>query len=1026
MLMMVCFGLFIHNFTGNIVKRQMQNRCWGVATVVAAMLEQDIEEYKEFTRTLDTNSQYYKRVKAVMEDIRFANLDNLAFLYVEMRHSDNDMMYIFDAEKEDSDTFAHPGLIEPLTESRRAAYELGEPYVGDFVTTVWGTLLSAYAPVTDPVTGELLGIVGADVSREQYEEALRYEIILIVGSIVILLFVMAIVLIMASRGVLSNFILIISNNENLRSEVESRDKELTSRENLLVSVYKVAGHLLTMGAAEVASGFEAALQKLGESVDADRVYIMPNLEVNGTPCFEVVYDWVRDETIRPRWKKGKLFQYSIFGGWRERLADGHFINISTKELYSMEMEDAREFFKPLSVHSILVLPIHIDGEFWGIAYMANSHRVRYADEAEIYALQSGVCLIALAILRAQMTKQLISAMDDAQAANKAKSSFLANVSHELRTPLNAVLGLTEVELEKDLPADTGRNLEKIYSAGTDLLVLINDILDISKIEAGKTELFEEDYDFPDMINEAININTTHSAASKSVSLIVDVDENMPARLRGDARRVKQILVNLLSNAFKFTKEGEVGLRASCERQGDDAWITYVVSDTGIGIREDDMGKLFMNYSQIETLTNHQISGTGLGLSICRSLAEMMDGAISVESEFGKGSSFIVKIRQGIVDGTSIGTDIARDMKESRYIGSRRNRANVTPVFMPEGRILAVDDVITNLEVAKGLMSRYGITVDFASGGLEAIEMIRDGEKRYDIIFMDHMMPDMDGLEAIGFIRGETGNAYAKTVPIVMLTANVVAGRREIFLRGGANDLLAKPIDIAMLDAVLRKWMPREKQTEIPVEPNGSANSGENALNACLEIPEIDIPAGLRNSGGSAAFYADVLLSFCLDADKKIMEISGAMEKKDLDLYTILVHGLKGTAFSIGADSFAMLAGKMENAGENGDISAINHNTEILLSELRHLTDNIRTALLGCAERMKRQEGTDVQIKTLKKALLQMDVEVVNELMAQYINMPLDLKTRAIISAIDQHILFYEYDEAVKKADLLENVINDSR
>jgi CheY-like chemotaxis protein/HPt (histidine-containing phosphotransfer) domain-containing protein len=331
----------------------------------------------------------------------------------------------------------------------------------------------------------------------------------------------------------------------------------------------------------------------------------------------------------------------------------------------------------------------------------------------------------------------------------------------------------------------------------------------------------------------------------------------------------------------------------------------------------------------------------------------------------------------------------------------------------------VDDVITNLDVAKGLMSRYGLTVHCASGGQEAIEIIREGKERYDIIFMDHMMPEIDGMEAIGIIRGETGSAYATTVPIVMLTANVVAGRREIFLRGGANDLLAKPIDVAMLDSVLRRWMPREKQTEMPAESGGSADSGENALDAGLEIPEINIPSGLRNSGGSTAFYADVLSSFCLDADRKVMEIKGAQERGDINLYTTLVHGLKGAAFSIGADSLAALAGEMEIAGKNRNISAINGNTDVLLADLRHLTDIIRTALSERAKKMKPQKGADLRIATLKKALLQMDVEVVNELLAEYTNMPLDIKTRTIISEIDQHVLSYEYDEAVKKTDLLE-------
>jgi CheY-like chemotaxis protein len=346
--------------------------------------------------------------------------------------------------------------------------------------------------------------------------------------------------------------------------------------------------------------------------------------------------------------------------------------------------------------------------------------------------------------------------------------------------------------------------------------------------------------------------------------------------------------------------------------------------------------------------------------------------------------------------------------------------------MPEGRVLVVDDLMTNLDVAKGLMSRYGLTVHCASSGLEAVEMIREEKERYDIIFMDHMMPEMDGMEAIEIIRSEMGGGYAKTVPIVMLTANVVAGRREIFLSGGANDLLAKPIDVVMLDSELRTWIPHKKQTDKPVKPDGdTADSERNTALARLEIPKIDVPSGLRNSGGSTALYADVLLSFCLDANKKVIEIKDAEETGDINLYTTLVHGLQGAAFSIGADSFAMLAREMENAGKNRDISAINRNTDSLLSELRKLIEDISAALSSYSNKMKTIEGIDLQIKTLKNALLQMDIAVVNELLTKYMNMPLDTKTRTIISEIDQHVLLYEYDEAVKKTNLLENMVKDS-
>ncbi|MDR3211421.1 MAG: PAS domain-containing protein [Planctomycetota bacterium] len=807
------------------------------------------------------------------------------------------------------------------------------------------------------------------------------------------------------------------HNKNLRETMEKVKESLTRQDNLLEVVNEIAERLLSTGVTEAEAAIEKSLEKLGVSVGADRVYVMRNVEKDGELCFELDYDWVEAGSSRPKWERGKIFRYTVFGDWRERLEGGQFINIDTWQLDG----SACHFFDGLDVRSILVLPIHLDGAFWGIVYMSDSNRASYADEAEIKALQSGASLVVLAILRAQMTERLVGSMEEAKASTIAKSDFLATISHEIRTPLNAILGFTELELQKKLPADTSVNLEKVYLAGVSLLGLINDILDVSKIEAGKFVLQEEAYYFPDMLSEEISINMVRMA-SKSVSFSLEVEENLPERLYGDVKRVKQIVRNLLSNAFKFTIQGSVTLRATCEQRDDTAWITFAVSDTGIGIRPEDMGKLFQDYSQIDAHANRHTGGTGLGLSICKSLAGMMGGTIEVESEYGKGSRFTCVICQKIVDASPIGPEVVRRMKDSQIIMAKRDDTRVAPVIMPEGEVLVVDDVITNQEVAKGMLARYGLTVHCVSDGREAVMAVRDEAKRYDMIFMDHMMPEMDGMEAVRHIRREIGSEYAETVPIVMMTANVVAGRREMFLRNGADDVLAKPLSRDLLDAVMRTWMPKRKQVEKPLEENGE----ETTEKADLEIPGVDVRAWLAGSGGTIRFYMGVLETFCRHAEEKAEEIRVAAATGDTLRYAALVHGLKGAARGINADTFAALAEKMERAGENADMSAIHGETELFLADMHALVGDIRAALERHLEDEKDAEEADLRIGELKDALLGMNVRVINDMLARYAEMPLDSRTRDAIFAIDHDVLMCEYEEAIKKIELYQSDRENSR
>jgi signal transduction histidine kinase len=433
--------------------------------------------------------------------------------------------------------------------------------------------------------------------------------------------------------------------------------------------------------------------------------------------------------------------------------------------------------------------------------------------AGILSLIGTVMMFALCYILLRISEARIRSDE----ANRSKSSFLATMSHEIRTPLNAILGLSEVWLQRELPKEAHSALEKIYISGSSLLGIINDILDISKIEAGGFEIIPVDYDIATLIDNVANLNMTR-IGSKNISFELVIDETMPAKLYGDELRLKQILNNLLSNAFKYTKEGRVALEITWRRKNDSddsandsAVLAFVVRDTGMGIKKEDMDKLFSRYKQLDTRANKNIEGTGLGLSITKNLVELMGGTIVVESEYGVGSVFHVELEQKIKDDTPIGVETADNLRHFRPTEKRVSKGKNLVRSHMHGRVLIVDDVAINLEVAEALLDPYGFSIDRASNGREAVEKIRsihDGsvQEKYDVVFMDHMMPEMDGIEATRVIRKDIGSEYARTVPIVALTANALSGNEEMFLAAGFNDFLSKPIDIAQLDVVLNKWV----------------------------------------------------------------------------------------------------------------------------------------------------------------------------------------------------------------------------
>ncbi len=769
------------------------------------------------------------------------------------------------------------------------------------------------------------------------------------------------------------------------------------------------------------------------------------------------------------------------------------------------------YFSIQNIKTIIGTPILLNGVLWGFMMISDNNDEKLFTDVEENMLRITGSFFANAMHKAETAEELRIAHEEALMSSQAKSNFLANMSHEIRTPMNAILGMSEVILRETSNSNIAEYASGIKSASNSLLTIINDILDISKIESGKLDIVEAEYHLPSMLNDIINIARMR-LDNKPLSFFTYIDSKLPAVLIGDEIRIKQIIINILNNAIKFTPSGHIILSVTGEYFEGVVQLHFSVSDTGTGIRKEDMTKLFEEFERVNTTKNRNIEGTGLGLAISKKLCEMMGGSIEANSVYGEGSTFSMNIVQSYenyapiafveeekkvllyesrefyiqsvkqtienlgsvcevctnqselyemlnaseydyIFSTSLHVKKVQTLIEKQKLNSKivllsdANYAkfndeeiftiilpahcmqvanalnNTSSSFMlnaenlyfvaPTANILVVDDNTVNLKVASELMKPYEFNIETAQNGLEAIEKIKNNV--YDLVFMDHMMPEMDGIDATIAIRS-IQKPYYQDLPIVALTANAIVGTKELFTREGMNDFLAKPIEITKLNEILLAWLPKEKI--IPVTPTPKTKS---AANFNLTIENVDVDYGVKMLGGNVDNYIDIVLTYYHDGLKKHPLISDYYHHKELLAFKTEVHAIKSASASIGALEVSSQAARLEEAANKEDWIFIEKFAPIFLADFADLLEELREKLKPFKEinpdtQTDKQEGNTPllleNLEELNQAIQFIDITKIEEKLEELLLCNWDEKTTQLLDLIKNAISSYEYDEAL--------------
>lgn len=616
-----------------------------------------------------------------------------------------------------------------------------------------------------------------------------------------------------------------------------------------------------------------------------------------------------------------------------------------------------------------------------------------------------------------LMKRLVLQTED---ANRAKTNFVSNMSHEIRTPMNSIVGITEILLRSRHSPKEQEYLLNIQSSGRVLLTIINDVLDCSKMEAGKMQLFDEPYDTCSLFHD-LRISMENRIGHSGLELIYDIDQDIPCKLKGDMGRIRQVIINLVNNAIKYTEKGSVRFSVHVRQKNTDkVMLYYEVADTGIGIRKEDQKILFDAFQRVEMDRNRYVEGTGLGLTISQNLVNMMGGVIEVESEYGKGSRFFFTIEQTIIDPTPVSA--------VNYNGQKDNvtEKEAECLFIaPEAHILLVDDNELNLVVAKELLKPLRMQIDTAENGLQAVKMVRGSQ--YDLVLMDHMMPVMDGIEAAKAIRALPEDKYQK-LPIIALTANAMVDARKEFLNAGMNGFVAKPIDFARICNQLKLWLPKDLVRDVPKEEAKKLLADDLSDREIQpEDPQMgfSFEEGVKHCGSKAALMKTIRI-FYRTIDSKADKIEQCLKEGLISDYVVEVHALKSSALLIGAVPLSEAAKELEGYGKQGKTELLEEKTPDLLAMYCDFKDILKP--YADKEEAARQEASNGEwcqaLQQIHQCIEQFDLDGVDRIMEKLEEYQIPECIRESMDQLRVYVADVSMEEIMELTDTMTGLLRD--